>query len=161
MDKENILASEFVSKLACRLNEREALDVADGTAEFGDDDVGCGIFGRLEPHPSFDFVGDVRNDLNRIPEVLPTSIPLDHARVNLARGDIRGLRKADVQKALVVADVEVGLGTVVGHKDLAVLERIHRSRVDVKVGVELLHHDAQTTTGQKIPERRSGETFTE
>ena len=47
-----------------------------------------------------------------------------------------------VDEALVVADVEIGLGAVLGHEDLAVLERAHRARVDVQVGVELLELDA-------------------
>ena len=37
-------------------------------------------------------------------------------------------------EALVVAEVEVGLGAVVGDEDLAVLERAHRARIDVDVG---------------------------
>jgi hypothetical protein len=36
-----------------------------------------------------------------------------------------------------VAQVEVGLGAVIGHEDFAVLHRRHRARVDVEVGVEL------------------------
>ncbi|GEA83029.1 hypothetical protein GCM10009774_28160 [Cellulomonas gelida] len=49
-------------------------------------------------------------------------------------------------------DVEVGLRTVVGHEDLAVLERVHRPRVDVQVGVELLHRDRQATGAKESAE---------
>ena len=42
-----------------------------------------------------------------------------------------------------MADVQVGLGAVVGDEHLTVLERVHRARVDVEVGVELLHGDPQ------------------
>ena len=38
---------------------------------------------------------------------------------------LAALRQVDVEKALVVADVEVGLRTVLGHEHLAVLERVH------------------------------------
>jgi hypothetical protein len=48
-----------------------------------------------------------------------------------------------VEEALVVPDVQVGLRAVVGDVDLAVLERVHRPGIDVEVGVELLHGDAQ------------------
>jgi hypothetical protein len=34
---------------------------------------------------------------------------------------------------LVVAQVEVGLATVVGHEHLSVLERVHRAGIDVDV----------------------------
>ena len=49
-------------------------------------------------------------------------------------------------------DVEVGLGAVVGDEDLAVLERVHRARVDVEVRVELLHDDAEPAGRQQIAE---------
>ena len=64
-------------------------------------------------------------------------------RVDLAGGDVGRAVQVGVEEALVVADVEVGLGAVVGDEDLAVLERVHRAGVDVEVGVELLHRDAQ------------------
>ncbi len=42
-----------------------------------------------------------------------------------------------------MAEIEIGLGAVVGDKDLAVLERAHGARIDVDVGVHLLHRDLQ------------------
>ena len=43
-----------------------------------------------------------------------------------------------VGEALVVAEVEIGLGAVVGDEHFAVLEGAHRARVHVEVGVHLL-----------------------
>ncbi|GAA2580598.1 hypothetical protein GCM10010411_11430 [Actinomadura fulvescens] len=51
-----------------------------------------------------------------------------------------------------MADVEVGLGPVVGDEDLPVLERVHGAGVDVEVGVQLLHGDAEAAKGEKPPE---------
>lgn len=39
-------------------------------------------------------------------------------------------------------DVEVGFGAVVSDEDLAVLEGVHRAGVDVDVGIQLLHDNA-------------------
>ena len=50
---------------------------------------------------------------------------------------LRGLREVLVDEALVVAEVEVGLGAVIGDEDLAVLVGRHRAGVDVDVRVEL------------------------
>ena len=47
-------------------------------------------------------------------------------------------REVLVDESLVVPDVQVGLGAVLGDEDLAVLEQAHRPRVDVQVRVELL-----------------------
>jgi hypothetical protein len=48
------------------------------------------------------------------------------------------------REPLVVPEVEVGLGAVVEHEHLAVLERVHRAGVDVDVRVELLDRDLQS-----------------
>ena len=42
-----------------------------------------------------------------------------------------------------MAEIQVGFGAVVGHEYLAVLERAHRTRVDIDVGIELDHIHAQ------------------
>ncbi len=57
-----------------------------------------------------------------------------------------------VDEPLVVAEVEVRLPAVLGHEHLAVLEGVHRARVDVDVGVELAHRDAQAPALEQAPE---------
>jgi hypothetical protein len=47
-----------------------------------------------------------------------------------------------VREALVVAEIEIGFGAVVGDENLAVLERAHGAGIHVQVGVELLQRDA-------------------
>ena len=54
-------------------------------------------------------------------------------------------------EALVVAEVEVGLGAVVGDEDLAVLVRAHRARIDVDVRVELHVRDPQAARLEQRP----------
>jgi hypothetical protein len=46
-------------------------------------------------------------------------------------------------EALVVPEVQIGLGAVLGHEHLAVLERRHRARIDVDVRIELEQGDAR------------------
>src|SRR5205807_1939774 len=58
-----------------------------------------------------------------------------------AGGEVVGLGHLGAHEALVMAQVQVGLGPVVGHEHLAVLERRHRSRIDVDVGIELYEGD--------------------
>ena len=115
----------------------------------------------LQPHPALDLVGDVRDDLHGVAEVLAAALPRDDRRVDLAGGDVRGLVEVDVEEALVVADVEVGLGAVIGDEHLAVLERVHRARIDVQIGVELLHDDAQSARGEQIAEAGGREALAE
>ena len=157
VDEEDVAAAELVADLARRLDERLRLDVADRAADLGDDDVGLRVLVGLQAHAALDLVGDVRDDLHGVAEVLAAALARDDLRVDLARRDVRRLAQVDVEEALVVPDVEVGLGAVVGHEDLAVLERVHRPRIDVQVGVELLHHDAQTARREQIAEACGGE----
>ena len=127
--EEHVLAAELVAHLAGRLDERLRLDVADGAADLGDDDVGlaasrsaCRRMRRLISSVMCGMTCTVS------PRYSPRRSLRDDRRVDLAGGDVRRLAQVDVEEALVVPDVEVGLGAVVGHEDLAVLERVHRAR---------------------------------
>ena len=62
---------------------------------------------------------------------------------------------------LVVAEVEVGLGAVVGDEHLAVLVRAHRARIDVEIGVELAQPHAVAARLEQRAERRRGDAFAE
>jgi hypothetical protein len=49
-----------------------------------------------------------------------------------------------------VPDIQVCFRTVVGDENLTVLERVHGPGIDVEIGIELLHRDAQTARFQEI-----------
>ncbi len=66
-----------------------------------------------------------------------------------------------VGEPLVVAEVEVGLGAVVGDEDLAVLERAHRAGIDVQVRVELLQSDAQPAAFEQAADAGRRDPFPE
>ena len=66
-----------------------------------------------------------------------------------------------VEEPLVVAEIEIGLGAVVEDEHLAVLERVHRSRVDVDVRIELLDDDLQTTRREEAAEGGGGDALAE
>jgi hypothetical protein len=62
-------------------------------------------------------------------------------------------------EALVMAEIEVGLGAVIGDEDLAVLIRAHRARIDIEIGVELAQADRVAARLQQRAERRRSQTF--
>src|SRR6185295_11535851 len=64
-------------------------------------------------------------------------------------------------EALVVAEVEVGLRAVVGDEDLAVLERAHRSRIDVEIRIQLLERHVQSARLEQRADGRRGDPFSE
>ena len=84
--------------------------------------------GRGAPDGVLDLVGDVGNDLHGGAEILAAALLVDHRLVDPAGGDVVLPGERPIDEALVVAQVEIGLGAVVGHEDLAVLERRHGAR---------------------------------
>ncbi len=159
--EEHVAAAQLVAHLAGGLDEWLRLDVADRAADLGDDHVGLRVVLRLQAHAALDLVGDVRDHLHGVAEVLAAALARDHLRVDLPGRDIRGRAEVDVEEALVVPDVEVGLGAVISDEHLAVLERVHRARVDVEVRVELLHHDAQSARGEEVADAGGGQALAE
>ena len=159
VQEEDVVAADVVAHLAGGLEERQRLDVADGAADLGDDDVD--VVAAHREDAVLDLVGDVRDDLHGVTEVVAAALLGDHARVDLPGGDVGDLAEVGVEEPLVVADVEVGLGAVVGDEDLAVLERVHRPGVDVEVGVELLHRDPQPARAEQPAEAGGGEPLAE
>src|SRR6266487_2288110 len=85
----------------------------------------------------------------------------DHPLPDRAGCVVRVSREVLVDEALVVADVEIGLGAVLGHEYLTVLERAHRARVDVDVRVELLHLDLEAARLQQPAQRSGGDALAE
>ena len=84
-----------------------------------------------------DRVGDVRDDLDRGAEIFAAPLAADHGRIDPPGGHLSLLPRRDPDIALVMAEIEVGLGAVIGDEDLAVLIGAHRARIDIEIRVEL------------------------
>ena len=100
------------------------------------------------------------NDLHALAQIFAGALLAQHGLVDLARGDVGLLGERNIEETLVMADVEIGLGAVLGDIHLTMLEGVHGSRINVDVGVELLLQNAQATAAKEPSERRSGQTFT-
>ena len=138
----HMLRADGPPELPDGLQERQPFDVADRAADFDDDHIGRRGCTNL-PDLIFDLVGDVGNDLHRPAQVLPAALPGDHRAVDLPGGRVVVAAEVGVNEPLVVTQVHVGLGAVIGHEHLAVLVRIHGPGVDIDVRVELQHRHPQ------------------
>jgi hypothetical protein len=150
------VAAFLDAHLADRLQEGQRLDVAHRAADLDDGHVGIAGAGA---DMQLDLVGDVRDDLHRLAEVVAAPLLLDHRLVDLAGGEVVALGHPGAREALVVAQVEVGLGAVVGDEHLAVLERAHGARVDVDVGIELEQGDLDAARFKDGGQRRGGDSL--
>ena len=154
----HVLAAGVVLELAERLEERQAFDVAGGAADLGDEHVDA--FAALED-AVLDLVGDVRDDLHGLAEVVAAAFLLDDGLVDLAGAEAVEAREFARGEAFVVAEVEVGLGAVVQDVDLAVLIGAHGARIDVEVWIELLDAHLQAPALEQGPQGGGGEAFAE
>ena len=160
MHVQHIGPADVLAHLADGLEEREALDVADGPADLDDHDVGIAV--ASDPSdPFLDLVGDVRDDLDRSPEVIAATFLRDDGLVDAPGRDVADLRQILVDEAFVVTQVKVRLGAVVGDEDLAVLVRRHGPRVHVDVRIQLEHGDPQAPCLEQPTDAGGGDAFAE
>ncbi|MNE44178.1 hypothetical protein D3C80_1383930 [compost metagenome] len=161
VDEAGLAARQVLAQLADGLEEGQALDVADGAADLDQDEVHVlaviGL-GRAEAE-LLDLVGDVRNHLNGRAQIVAATFLLQDGRIDAPGRDIVRLGRRDAREALIVTQIEIGLGAVVGHEDLAVLIGAHRPRIDVQIRVQLAQTDLVTSCLQKSAESGGGEAF--
>jgi len=91
----------------------------------------------------------VGDDLNRTAAVIAPSFLLQDGPVNFAGGDIGIFAQVFVDKSFVMPQIQIGFRAVVGDKNLTMLYRVHGSRVNIDIRVELLHGNLITTCLQK------------
>ncbi len=158
MDVDRVIARQVVAELADRLEERQALDVADGAADLAEHEIVAVVALADE---ILDRVGDVRDHLDGGAEIVAAPLLGEDVLVDTAGGDVVLPRRRPAGEALVMAEIEVGLGAVVGDEDLAVLVRRHRARIDVEIGVELAQAHLVAARLQQRAERRRCKTLAE
>jgi hypothetical protein len=134
MHEDALPARLVLGELADRLEERQPFDVAHGAADLAEHEIDLIL---ADADEILDLVGHMRDHLDRLAEVVAAPLLLQHVGIDAARRHRVGLAGGHAGEALVMAEVEVGFGAVVGHKDLAMFERAHRARIDVEIGVKL------------------------
>ena len=152
------LVAKFPAKLTDGLKEWSTLDVANRTANLGDDEVELII---IAPHSMLDLVGDVRNHLNGLAKIVATTLTVDDGLVDPASSDRIVARCADASETLIVAKVEVGLHAIDSHIALTMLVWVERTRVDVDIWVELLYCDFVASCLKQHTDARRNNAFTE
>ena len=81
----------------------------------------------------------MRNDLNGTAEIVPTTLFLDHALVDLASRKVVSLAHFGTGETFVMAQIEIGFRAVFSNKDLAMLKRTHGAWIHIDVGIQLKH----------------------
>ena len=131
VQEKHVLTPHIAAHLPRGFHKWQGLDITNGTADFGNNNVRGVINLGSVTHTRLNLVGDVRNHLHRITQVFAAAFFGDHRRVHLTGSHVRGLVKVLVKETLVVPDVEVGFRPIISHEYLTVLERVHGSGVNV------------------------------
>jgi hypothetical protein len=148
---DRVLRALFNLELPQGLEEWQRLDVTDGAADLDDRHVDA-LGGAVDV--AFDLVGDVRDDLHRRAQIFTAALLLNHALIHATSGEIRVARQTHRGEALVVTEIQIRLGAIVGDEDLAVLIRRHGTGIDIDVRVELHVRDLETPRFHQSADRR-------
>ncbi len=150
------MARQIVAELADRLEERQALDIADRAADLAEDEIESLVAVADE---ILDRIGDVRDHLDGGAEIIAAPLLGEDLLIDAAGGDVVLAGGGPAGEALVVAEIEIGLRPVVGDENLAVLIGRHRARIDIEIGVELAQPHLVAARLQQCAERRRCETL--
>jgi len=96
----------------------------------------------------------MRNYLDSFTEVIAAAFLGENGFVDAAAGPVIVAGKLDVGKAFVVAEVQVGFGSIVSDKDFAVLIRAHGAGIHVQIRVTFLDGDFKAATFEETADRR-------
>ena len=144
--------------LANRFGERQRFDVADGAADFDNRHVGV-VFGGVGTNAIFDFVGDMRDDLHGVAQIIAAPLALDDSAINHARRHIGELAQILINETFVVAQIQIGFGAIFGDENLAVLVRVHGAGVHVEIRVDFLNGDFEAARFEEGAQARRCDAF--
>ena len=138
----------IMTKLTNRLQKRQPLNVTHRPTNLRDDDVPS----HLQRHfinPRLDLIRHMRNHLHRAPLILPRPLLLNHRRIHLPARQIVQPRQIRVREPLIMPQIQIRLRPVIQHINLPVLIRVHRARIDVQIGIKLLHDHLEAAIFQQ------------
>ena len=159
MDHDAILMSDIQLELTDGFHVRLTFDIADSAANFDDRNliVFC-IWIAIET--VFDFVCNMRDDLNGMTAKVTTALLVQNAPVNLSGCHVGPLVQTLVDKTLVVSKIQIGLCTVICYKYFTMLNRVHSSRIHVDIWIKFLADHLVAACLQQTTKRCCGNTLT-
>ena len=101
MDVDYIIATYFFFHLTDSFHKRHGFDIPDSTTDFCDNHISPLLFTQAVDI-LFNFVCDVRDNLNSRAQVVTLPFLVNDIPVNATSGNIRPLGQIDIDKAFVV-----------------------------------------------------------
>ncbi|GIW84132.1 MAG: hypothetical protein KatS3mg106_645 [Gemmataceae bacterium] len=99
------------------------------------------------------------NDLDGLALVVAAPLLFDDGQIDFPRGVVAIFVQGGVGESFIMAQVEVGFGSVVQDVNFPMLVGGHGAGIDVDVGVHLLHAHAQSPALEEHADGRRSQTF--
>ena len=64
-----------------------------------------------------------------------------------------------MRESLVVAEIQIGFGAVVGNEYFTMLKRTHGARIDVQIRIEFLQSDTKAAAFEEAPDGRRSDSL--
>ena len=154
-----VLTTHIVAKLTNCLQKGQAFDVTDSATDLDNDHIDVVFCQALDG--CFDFIGDMRDDLNCLPQVVSTTFSFDHRLVDEAGRGVIGLGQFGRREAFVVAQVQIRFRPVIRYENLTVLKGTHRTRIHIDIGIQLLQSDPKTSSLEQASNGSGCQSFTQ
>mmetsp|Transcript_42885 Transcript_42885/g.84585 ORF Transcript_42885/g.84585 Transcript_42885/m.84585 type:complete len:217 (-) Transcript_42885:340-990(-) len=144
-----VLQPDTVRKLLQSLKVHRGLDVSNRASNLDQTNVRWALLVVNRPqgnvaNPFLNCICDMGHDLHCLAEIISLPLPSDDPLIYFARGDVVIPGECDVEKPLVVAQIQVGLSPVLQDEHLSVLVGGHRSCIYVKIGVDFDGRDPES-----------------
>ena len=138
MNQHRIFFSNFILKLADRLEKRLALDIAHSSPYLDNrNSFFLRVAGTIKP--ALNLICNMRNHLHSPAAEVTAALLLEYGPVDLSCGHITVAVQALIYKPFIMPQIEIRLRSVVRDEDFAVLNRIHGSGIYINIGIKLLH----------------------
>src|SRR5215813_12095945 len=106
-----------------------------------------------------DLISNMGNDLNSATQIFSPAFFSNYRSIDLTSCHIISLMSRLIGKALIMSQIEIGLGTIISDKDLAMLIGGHCTRININVGIELHERDGNPTVFEETSQRGNANTF--
>ena len=111
-----------------------------------------------------DLVRRMRNNLHSLPEIISTTLLLDHTLIDLPSRDVVIASEFDIQKTFIVAEIQIYLAPVSQHEDFSMLIGTHCSSITIlndqstrrtayEIGVDLNRSHFHSMSLEQSPKR--------
>ena len=137
MNEHGISYTDFCAELSCRFQEWLAFYVTDGTTDFRNHDIGtCHLSDSIDCR--FNLICHMRDYLDSLSEISAFPFPCENIPEYPAACQIRFPIEILINKSLIMTKIKIRLSSIFSNKDLTMLIRAHRSRIDIKIRIKLL-----------------------